>query len=117
MIWLRTGKALEFSQRERCRAGDHAIDGQPPVRKPSFLQALEGFAQGSDFVRERRFRNLAASELARQGVARQQSLRRIGQSFARTVDAAGIGRNESITARQVRGHGEAGGARGCTPGR
>ena len=41
------------------------------------------------------------SELTRQRVASQDSLRRIGQRFARAVEAAAIGRDESITTAQA----------------
>jgi hypothetical protein len=65
------GKAREFRKRERRWAGDHAIDAEAPVSETRFLKVRERFAQRSHFVRERRFRNLAGSELTRQGVASQ----------------------------------------------
>src|SRR4051812_38655427 len=91
------GKASELSKRERCRTGDHAIDGQAPVSESAFLEALKHFAQWSHFVRKRRFRNLAGSEFTSQRVARQDPLRGISKCCARAVDASTIGRDQSIT--------------------
>src|ERR1039458_6804105 len=106
------GKALEFTQRERGRAGDHSIHGEAPAGERSLLNALERFAQWSDFVRERRFRNLVGIELTRQGVASQYPLRGISQRFARPVQAAAIGRDEPITLRELRSRRQPRGARG-----
>src|SRR5260370_36516547 len=104
------GKASEFGERERGRAGDHTIDVEAPVSETGFLKALERFVQRGHFVRERRFRNLAASEFTRRGVASQQPLRGISQCFARAVEAAGIWRDEPITLCNFGSHCEPGSA-------
>src|SRR5260370_15055163 len=51
-------KALEFINRESGRAGDHSIHCEAPAGECTVLKALEVLAQCSDFVCERRFRNL-----------------------------------------------------------
>src|SRR5258708_11724709 len=66
--------ALEVAYRKRRTLSDHAIDGEPPVRKTSGLKALKVFREGREFVRERARGNPAAREFARQGMPRQQPL-------------------------------------------
>jgi hypothetical protein len=38
--------ALKLVKRKRGRPGDHAVDGELPIRESSGLKALEGFIQG-----------------------------------------------------------------------
>src|SRR5579871_73290 len=90
----------DLRQRECCRTGSHAIDGQTPIHKASGLQSLEFVAERRDFVREWIFRNLAARKLASHRMVVQQSLRGIGQCFAGAVESAGVGRNQTMTLRQ-----------------
>src|SRR5436190_21124000 len=106
------GKASEFRNRERRRAGDHAIEFEAPVRETGFLKPLKRFAQWIHCVRERGFRNLAGSELTRQRVVSQQPLRSIGQCFAGAIEAPRIWRDESITLCNPADYGEP----GCTGG-
>src|SRR5260370_37317700 len=91
------GKALEFSNRERGRGGDHSINCEAPAGKCPLLKAFERLAQWSDFVWKRRFRNLVGIELTRQGVARQPPLGRIGQRFAPAVDDTTNWLDEALT--------------------
>src|SRR3954466_386487 len=101
-------KALELSNRERCRAGDHPIDHEAPIGETVFLQALERCAQRSHFICERSFRDLASRELTSQRVTCQDSLRRIGQRFSRAIQAASIGGNQSVAPCKPRCYREAG---------
>ena len=101
VICVLGGKALEFSKRERRRAGDHAINDQPPVHKRRLLKALEFFAQGIDRICKRIFGDLAVRKLTRQSMASQYSLRSIGECFARAVNASRIRRDESISSAQA----------------
>src|SRR5438552_5265360 len=97
--------ALEFGKRKRCWAGDHTVHRQPPVSETSFLKLAEDFVLGGLAVGEWRLRNLAARELAGGRVARQYPLRSIGKGFARAIEAAMIGRDQSITLGKAGGHG------------
>src|SRR5690348_15200190 len=102
------GKGLKLRKRERCRAGDHAINGEAPVSETGLLQVLKSIAQGSHFVRERGFRNLAGGELTGQRVASEDAVCSISERFARAVDATTIGRYESMMLGKPRSHGEPG---------
>jgi len=88
---------------ERKRAGpiDQAIDREAPIDKFSSLKTLESLTRSLDFVRERARRDRAARKLARHRVPRQQSLGCVRQRFARAVNSAVIGRNQSIFLRKA----------------
>ena len=100
-------KPLEVVQRERRRLRDEAFDGEPPVLEAACLKALEVIAWRRDLVGERRIRDLAAAEFARQRMSREEPLRGIGQRLARSVDAAadpaGPARTDRRRARRRRG--------------
>src|SRR5260370_11809500 len=91
------GIALELGNRERCRAGDHAVDGEPPVGECSFLKAPEGFGLGGLAICEWSLRNLAVWELTGQRVARQHPLRSICQCFSAAVVAPLTCPHQTIT--------------------
>src|SRR5271165_6728956 len=105
--------ALEFRDRKRCRADDHAVHRETPVGEPSRLQPLVGFVLRRIAVGKRWFGNLTARKLTRQGVVGQYPLRRIGQRFARAIETAMIGWDQSITLRKTVGYGQARNARCC----
>ncbi len=42
--------ALQLAHRKRRRLGDHAIDGEPPLRETSGLKTLKVFAKGRELV-------------------------------------------------------------------
>src|SRR5262249_9688455 len=96
-------KTLQISQGKRCRTGYHSINDQPPVFKPSSLELFECVTQRRNSVSKRNFRNHAARKLASQRVSSKKPLRGVGQSFARAIDAAAVGRNEPIPIRQFGG--------------
>src|SRR5258708_26037943 len=68
--------ALKLAYRKRRRLSDHAIDGEPPVRKTSGLKALKLFREGRELVRKWTRRNLAAPDFARQRMTRPPRLAR-----------------------------------------
>src|SRR4029077_1314080 len=62
---------LEVSNRERRRLMDHAIYGEPIVRKSARPKTLKVFREGIEVVREWTRRNPVSREFARQGMPRQ----------------------------------------------
>src|SRR6185503_8514544 len=109
-------KPLDLVQRERRRLRDEAFDREPPVLEAVRLKALEVIARRRDLVGERRIRDLAAAEFARQRVAGEEPLRGIRQRPAGSVDAAMIGRDQPEPIGDAPGDGEARHARsGCEP--
>ena len=96
---------------------DQAVDREPPVGEAARLMALEGVARRRGFVGERRVRDLAAAETRAPANGGEQPLRRIRQGLAGAVDAAVIGRDQSVTIGDAVGGGEARRARRRPQGR
>ena len=100
-------KPLDLVQRERRRLRDEAFDGEPPVLEAVCLKALEVIARRRDLVGERRIRDLAAAEFARERMSGEEPLRGIRQRLAGSVDAAVIGRDQPVPIGDALGDGEA----------
>src|SRR6185503_2114281 len=82
-------------------------DGEPPVLEAVRLKPLEVIARRRDLVGERRIRDLAAAEFARERLSGEEPLRGIRQRLAGSVDAAVIGRDQPVPIGDALGDGEA----------
>src|SRR6185437_6899588 len=80
---------------------DHSVHGEFPVSKAQGLVTLESLVGRSNFVAERLGGNHAAGKLARQRMASEKALGRVGEGFAGAKDSAAVGRDEAVTASQA----------------
>jgi len=101
------GESFEVGEREGGGMGDHAVDGEAPVGKAAGLEALEGVAGRSGGVGEGRLGDHGAGEFAGQRVPGKKPLGSVGEGFAGAIEAAAIGRDESMAPGDAGSGGEA----------
>src|SRR5262245_36255677 len=95
-------QVLQLGERKRAGTSDHAVNGEPPVSKPSGEQALIRLLRRCLSVHRNHFRNLAALELARhRRKLSEKSLPRIGERLAEAINAAAIRGNQTVAIRNA----------------
>ena len=103
-------EAADVGERERCRVGDEAVDGELPIAEAVGLMLLEEVVGRRYGVGEGRFGDHIPRKLAGQRVSGEQALGGVGERLAGAIDTSAVWWDEAVTAGDFVSCCEAGGA-------